>query len=169
MSVTGENQSVRRKRPSKWHFVYNKSRINRYRAHISAMTGRRLTSRAMANLLKHEFNVTNTGCFRRNLRYFGRTFLRKVYIDITKHTYIRSWAVTDILMGEKCGLLVLSRTVPVEGVLSVHCPSAPSSQKASQAIRARVCYVMCLEPQHYFHEIRARFSYLTSLCQSDVN
>jgi hypothetical protein len=27
--------------------------------------------------------------------------------------------ITDILMGDKCGLLVLPRTVPVEGVLSV--------------------------------------------------
>jgi hypothetical protein len=76
--------------------------------------------------------------------------------------------VTDILMGEKCGLLVLPRTVPTEGVLAVHCPSAPYSQKASQAIRTRVCEVMYLESQDCFHEISARFSYLTSLCQSDI-
>jgi len=275
-----DNQSVRRKRPSQWHSVYDKSRINRDRARTSAITGRRLTSRAKAMLLKHEFIVTNTGCFRRNLRYYGRTFLRKVYIDITKHTYIRSWTVrvhthqqsrvesnpvqsdsqrrgsdscglltmaaaavrthqqsrveshescrvksrdaacficvsqilvigrdgskgsrevssfsegpggnlrrlalwtpeprltlmmmfiTNILMGDKCGLLVLPGTVPVEGVLSVHCPSALYSQKASQAIRTRVCEVMYLEPQDCFHEVSARFSYLTSLCQSDIN
>jgi len=133
MTVTGENQSVRKKRLSQWHFVYNRSRINRDRVHISAMTGRRLTSRAMAKFLKHEFNVTNTECFRRNLRYFGRTFLRNVYIDITKHTYIWSWAVTGILMGEKCGLLVLPRTVPIEGVLSVHCPSAHFQPKGKSS------------------------------------
>jgi hypothetical protein len=75
-------------------------------------------------------------------------------------------------MGEKCGLLVLPRTVPVQRVLSVHCPSAPPSQQASKAIRTpQVCYAMYLEPQDYFYEISARFSYLTSLlvCQSDVN
>lgn len=74
-----------------------------------------------------------------------------------------------MLMREKCGLLVLPRTVPIEDVLSVHCPSAPSSQKASQAIRTRVCYVMYLELQDYFHEISARLSYLTPLYQPRVN
>jgi hypothetical protein len=67
-------------------------------------------------------------------------------------------------MGEKC-----ASTYCIEGVLSVHCPSASSSQKTSQAIRTQVCYVMNLELQDYFHEISARFSYLTTLYQSDVN
>ena len=33
------------------------------------------------------------------------------------HTYIRSWTVTEIMAWEKCGLLVVTRTVPVSRVV----------------------------------------------------
>jgi len=32
-----------------------------------------------------------TGCTRTNLPYFGRTFLRLNYVDITKCTHVQSW------------------------------------------------------------------------------
>ena len=36
-------------------------------------------------------DVCYTGCTRTNLPYFGRTFLRLNYVDITKCTHIQSW------------------------------------------------------------------------------
>ena len=52
-----------------------------------------------------------TGCPRRNVRDFGRVFLRSNYTDITQNTYIQSWTVTDIMAIEMCGLLGCRRTV----------------------------------------------------------
>ena len=52
-----------------------------------------------------------TGCNRRNVRDFGRVFLRSNYTDITQNTYIQSSMVTEILAREKCGLLWCLRTV----------------------------------------------------------
>ena len=54
---------------------------------------------------------THTGCNRRNVRDFGRVFLRSNYTDITQNTYIQSSMVTEILAREKCGLLWCLRTV----------------------------------------------------------
>ena len=48
------------------------------------------------NSYKHNY----TGCNRRNVRDFGRVFLRSDYIDITQNTYIQSWTVTEIMAGE---------------------------------------------------------------------
>jgi hypothetical protein len=42
-------------------------------------------------------NLSEYICTSRNLPYFVRTFLRLIYIVITKHTYIRSGTVTDIM------------------------------------------------------------------------
>ena len=53
-----------------------------------------------------------TGCPRGNVPDFGRMFLMLKYTDITKHTYIRSSTVTDIMAREKCGLLAVPCTVP---------------------------------------------------------
>ena len=41
-----------------------------------------------------------TGCSRRNVRDFGRVFLRSNYTDITQNTYIQTWTVTEIMAGE---------------------------------------------------------------------
>ena len=38
-----------------------------------------------------------TECNRRNVRDFGRVFLRSNYADITQNTYIQSWTVTEIM------------------------------------------------------------------------
>ena len=54
---------------------------------------------------------TYTGCNRRNVRDFGRVFLRSNYTDITQNTYIQSWTVTEIMAIEMCGLLGCRRTV----------------------------------------------------------
>jgi hypothetical protein len=54
-----------------------------------------------------------TGCNRRNGPDFGRVFLMLKYTDITQNTYVQSWTVTEIKEREKCGLLVIPRTVPV--------------------------------------------------------
>ena len=37
---------------------------------------------------------------RRNVRDFGRVFLRSNYTDINQNTYIQSWTVTEILARE---------------------------------------------------------------------
>jgi len=47
----------------------------------------------------------HTGCNRRNVRDFGRVFLRSNYTDITQNTHIQSSMFTEILAIEKCGLL----------------------------------------------------------------
>jgi hypothetical protein len=52
-----------------------------------------------------------TGCNRRNVRDFGRVFLRSNYTDITQNTYIQTWKFTEILAREKCGLLWCLHTV----------------------------------------------------------
>jgi len=53
-----------------------------------------------------------TGCPGRNVPDFGRMFLKLKYTDLTINTYIRSWMVTEIIAREKCGPLVVPRTVP---------------------------------------------------------
>jgi hypothetical protein len=40
-----------------------------------------------------------------------------IYMHVTKYTYVRSSTVMEIIMQEKCGLLVVPHTVVV---LSVH-------------------------------------------------
>ena len=57
-------------------------------------------------------SILYTGCNRRNVRDFGRMFLRSNYTDITQNTYIQSWTVTEIMAIEMCGLLGCRRTVP---------------------------------------------------------
>jgi len=64
-----------------------------------------------------QFIYKCTRNFRRNMPYFGRTFLRLIDIYIVRHFHIRSFTVAETLTGDKCILAVL-RTVPVyEGVL----------------------------------------------------
>jgi hypothetical protein len=46
-----------------------------------------------------------TGCPRRNGQNFGRVFVMLKYTDITQNTYVQSWAITEIMAREKCGLL----------------------------------------------------------------
>jgi len=53
------------------------------------------------NFSRNTYEAGYTGRYRRNPPYFGKTFLRLIYIDITKHTYIWSWAVTEIIKREK--------------------------------------------------------------------
>jgi len=45
---------------------------------------------------------------------FGRVFLMLKYTDITQNTYIQSLTVTQIMTREKCGLLAVPRTAPVQ-------------------------------------------------------
>ena len=52
----------------------------------------------MFSLVSSDF--TYTGCNRRNVRDFGRMFLRSNYTNITQNTYIQSWTVTEIMAGE---------------------------------------------------------------------
>jgi hypothetical protein len=42
-----------------------------------------------------------TGCTRKNLPYFGRSFLRISYIDIPKNSYDRIWNVTEKIKWEQ--------------------------------------------------------------------
>ena len=59
-------------------------------------------------------NHTYTGGPRRNEPDFGRMFLMLKYTDITQNTYIQSWTFTEIMAREKCGLLAVPLTVPVQ-------------------------------------------------------
>jgi hypothetical protein len=70
---------------------------------------------------------TYTGCFRKNLPYFGRTFLRLIYIDITKHTNIQSWTIME-MMQEKCLLVVIPSVSILYDALSAHCASLSFSR-----------------------------------------
>ena len=75
-----------------------------------------------------------TGCPGRNVPDFGRMFLKLKYTDITKNTYIRSWTVTEIMAGEKCGLLAVPPTLPgSRDVLPVHCACPSCSLQTAQA------------------------------------
>jgi len=63
-----------------------------------------------------------TGCPRRNGQNFGRVFLMLKYTDKTQNTYVQSWTVTEIKAREKCGLFVVSRTVPGScAVIPIRC------------------------------------------------
>ena len=55
-----------------------------------------------------------TGCPRRNVPSFGRVFLMLKYTDITQNTFIQILMITEIMVREKCGLLVVPRTAPVQ-------------------------------------------------------
>ena len=45
---------------------------------------------------------------------FGRVFLMLKYTDITQNTHIQSLTVREIMAREKCGLLAVPRTAPVQ-------------------------------------------------------
>ena len=53
-------------------------------------------------------------CPRRNVPDFGRVFLMLRYTDITQNTCIQNWTITEIMAREKCGLLAVPRTAPVQ-------------------------------------------------------
>ena len=61
-----------------------------------------------------------TGCPRRNVSDFGRMFLMLKYTDITQNTYIQSLTVMEIMAREKCGLLAVPCTAPVQLTQSAH-------------------------------------------------
>ena len=59
-----------------------------------------------------------TECPEGNVSDFGRMYRTLKYTDITQNTYIRSWTSTEIMAREKCGLLVVPRTVPVSHIVT---------------------------------------------------
>ena len=75
-------------------------------------------------------------CFGRYLPYIGEKVPSVNVHRYNKHTYIRSFTVMEMMTREKCGILVIPRTVPVEHVmLSVHCAGKSLSRQRP------VCYV----------------------------
>lgn len=84
-----------------------------------------------------------TGCFRRDMPYFGRTYLRLIYSCIIKHTCIRSWTIAEVVTREKYDLLLaVPRSVPIQhAVLSSQCTCPSLSRTPSQDIRKWVCCV----------------------------
>ena len=67
--------------------------------------------------------------------YFGRTFLRLNYIYKRTYSYQKLNGYGDVTR-EKCGLLAVPRTVPVQhNVLPLHCACPSLSRQPSQAIR----------------------------------
>jgi len=83
-----------------------------------------------------------TGCPKRNVPDFGRVFLMLKYTDITQNTYVQSWTVTEIKAREKCGLLVVPRTVPgSRDVIPIRC--ALSGLVYSRLKRVPRCECTC--------------------------
>jgi len=68
------------------------------------------------------YMYVHTGYFRRNLQHIGRMFLRILYTDKTKHTYILSWVVMVLIKPENGDVLAVPHTLPVQhDVLYVCC------------------------------------------------
>ena len=67
-----------------------------------------------APLVTESYLFSYTECPRRNVPDFGRAFLTLKYTDITQNTYIQSLKFTEIMAREKCGLLAVPRTAPVQ-------------------------------------------------------
>ena len=99
-----------------------------------------------------------TECPRRNVSDFGRVFLMLKYTDITQNTYIQIWTVTEIMAGEKWGLLAVPNTKTCTADTSRD--SANDLEGGMQCslclrdgLRSQPCYVTtghshveCLEP-----------------------
>ena len=64
------------------------------------------------------YTLPYTGCPGGNVPDFRRMFLTLKYTDLTQNTYIRIWTVTEIMAREKCGLLVVPRTVTVSRIVT---------------------------------------------------
>ena len=95
-----------------------------------------------------------TGCNRINLPYAGRTFIRLVYVDVTKHIYTPSWTGRKIMTREKiwsfCGFMYctcLRWFIICTLRRSVLEPIA----KPSYA-QANSCYVKYLNTKYEFYE-----------------
>jgi hypothetical protein len=83
-----------------------------------------------------------TGCPKRNVPDFGRVFLILKYTDITQNTYIQSWTVTEITAREKCGLLAVPLTAPVQLTHYVYTAHVrPSSTESSVTLRLEYQHV----------------------------
>jgi hypothetical protein len=90
---------------------------------------------------------TYTGCPRRNVPDFRRVFLMLKYTDITQNTCTQSWTVTEIMAREKCGLLAVPPTAPVQLTRYVYTAYVrPSSTDSSVTLRLEYHHVWCLEP-----------------------
>ena len=84
-----------------------------------------------------------TGCPRRNVPDFRRVFLMLQYTDTTQNTYIQSWTVTEIMAREKCGLLAVPRTAPVQMTRYVY--TAHVLETGMQSTSCLRAHVKCLE------------------------
>jgi hypothetical protein len=95
-----------------------------------------------------------TGCNRRNVRDFGRVFLRSNYTDITQNTNIQSWTVTEVMAIEMCGLLWCRITVRSRDVIHVQCAcSATRHDNAvtlASALTVRQWIVKCKHALFFF-------------------
>jgi len=91
--------------------------------------------------------IEYTGCFRRDLVFFGLKFFRVIYIDITKHACNWSWKFTEIMKQKMwsscsstycrccaCCVIRIQRRSALEPIT-----------KRSQAMQRRMCYVKYLE------------------------
>ena len=97
-------------------------------------------------------------CPRRNVPVFGRVFLMLKCTDITQNAFIQIWTVTEIMAREKCGLLVVPRTLPGKlmlarpALLVQLCSSLIPKCAVSRMISVLqyywvfMCHVKCLEP-----------------------
>ena len=92
-------------RGTDWGFIYSGLRL----------VFRGLNERRAARKVSWYFcMVLYTVCPRRNVPDFGRLFLMLKYTDINQNTYVQSWTVTEIMAREKCGILAVPRTAPVQ-------------------------------------------------------
>jgi len=60
-----------------------------------------------------EFVIYYTRCTKRNVTYFGRTFLRLNYIAVAKNTDIQSYLATEIMPGifKELELLLITKCI----------------------------------------------------------
>ena len=72
---------------------------------VTLSLGEKTTNAGINNI--HEYK----GCFKKNMLYLGRKFLKWNYINNTKNTYIRQWTATKLQMRAKSGLPVVKHTV----------------------------------------------------------
>jgi len=81
--------------------------------------------------------------------HFGRVFLMLKYTDITQNTYFQSSTVTEIMVREKCGLLAVPRTAPVQLTCNVYTARVLDTGMQSTLCLRYERLVNCRELQKY--------------------
>jgi hypothetical protein len=103
-------------------------------------------------ILKHSSEIqinmsVYKGCFWGECAILWKMFVRLIYIDVTKNAYLRIRTLMKIMAREKCGILAVPRTVPVNmchPYTAQVCPWADSQAK----LCGDECGVLCKVLEH---------------------